>query len=147
MCQQLRFNHGVIPHHTHLPTVVPCTGSVSVWHLDRDAAYPRAFICFSPLLLHAIPVVASSIVYEPSPAVFSRDLEVFAFVIVALSTYDLSSFFLFMFACRTAHRATDVGEKARIRHAGGKVVQGRVMGVLEPSRVIGVRPGVNIVKL
>lgn len=38
-----------------------------------------------------------------------------------------------------AHRATDVEEKARIRHKGGRVVQGRVMGVLEPSRVIGVR--------
>lgn len=37
-----------------------------------------------------------------------------------------------------AHRATDVDEKARIRSKGGKVVQGRVMGVLEPSRVIGV---------
>lgn len=35
------------------------------------------------------------------------------------------------------HRATDVEEKARIRHKGGRVVQGRVMGVLEPSRVIG----------
>ena len=38
-----------------------------------------------------------------------------------------------------AHRATDSEEKARIRHKGGRVVQGRVMGVLEPSRVIGVR--------
>lgn len=37
-----------------------------------------------------------------------------------------------------AHRATDDDEKARIRSKGGKVVQGRVMGVLEPSRVIGV---------
>eukprot|EP00752_Nemacystus_decipiens_P006440 g5800.t1 len=35
------------------------------------------------------------------------------------------------------HRATDSDEKARIRSKGGKVVQGRVMGVLEPSRVIG----------
>ncbi|CAM9474322.1 unnamed protein product [Pylaiella littoralis] len=35
------------------------------------------------------------------------------------------------------HRATDEDEKARIRSKGGKVLQGRVMGVLEPSRVIG----------
>ncbi|CAM9113467.1 unnamed protein product [Ectocarpus sp. 13 AM-2016] len=35
------------------------------------------------------------------------------------------------------HRAVDLDEKARIRSNGGKVVQGRVMGMLEPSRVIG----------
>lgn len=33
----------------------------------------------------------------------------------------------------------DREEKIRIREAGGKVMQGRVMGVLEPSRAIGVR--------
>lgn len=35
------------------------------------------------------------------------------------------------------HRAMDREEKIRIREAGGKVMQGRVMGVLEPSRAIG----------
>ena len=36
-----------------------------------------------------------------------------------------------------AHRATDPAEKARITQAGGFVLNGRVMGVLEPSRAIG----------
>ncbi|CAM9928674.1 unnamed protein product, partial [Sphacelaria rigidula] len=35
------------------------------------------------------------------------------------------------------HRAMDLDEKTRISHAGGRVIQGRVMGVLEPSRAIG----------
>ncbi|CAM9672433.1 unnamed protein product [Ascophyllum nodosum] len=35
------------------------------------------------------------------------------------------------------HRASSVDEKARIQQSGGKVIDGRAMGVLEPSRVIG----------
>lgn len=38
-----------------------------------------------------------------------------------------------------AHRSTDAEERRRVKNAGGKVLHGRVMGVLEPSRVIGVR--------
>jgi len=41
------------------------------------------------------------------------------------------------FELTTPHRATDSSERARILAAGGTVVNGRVMGVLEPSRAIG----------
>lgn len=58
------------------------------------------------------------------------------------SLSDPAGFFFLLFIRALppilAHRATDSDEKARIRSKGGKVVQGRVMGVLEPSRVIGV---------
>lgn len=37
----------------------------------------------------------------------------------------------------TPHRASDASERKRIMAAGGCVVNGRVMGVLEPSRAIG----------
>jgi len=37
----------------------------------------------------------------------------------------------------TPHRAEDPAERARIESCGGSVVNGRVMGVLEPSRAIG----------
>jgi len=37
----------------------------------------------------------------------------------------------------TPHRADDPPERARIESCGGSVVNGRVMGVLEPSRAIG----------
>jgi hypothetical protein len=42
-----------------------------------------------------------------------------------------------VFEMTTAHRAGDPKERARILAAGGTVVNGRVMGVLEPARAIG----------
>lgn len=121
------------------PSTRPCVTIHNLFDLTRGFVYVCTRACASTRAVRSLSC-ACTCVCASTRAV--RCLFIYACV---LARSDVCVYGCFRVL--KAHRATDLDEKARIRMKGGRVVQGRVMGVLEPSRVVGVRYALSGVTL